>query len=96
MQAHGTPERPSTKCSILAVVGGFSPHYYLLLTCICTNIIIFLVCTRAFIGSNELQYLHCPLNIWRIVSCSDVDPPYWKTFYARPLPRVSFGDVTGN
>ena len=26
---------------------------------------------------------------------SDVDPPYWKTFYARPLPRVSLGDVTG-
>ena len=28
----GTPERPSTNCSILVVVGSFSPHYYLLFT----------------------------------------------------------------
>ena len=63
-----TPERPSTKCSILAVVGSFSPLYYLLFTCICTTIIIFLVWMRAFISSNKLQYLHCFLNIWCIVS----------------------------
>ena len=38
-------------------------------TGICTTIIIFLLWTRVFISSNELQYLHCSLNIWRIVSC---------------------------
>ena len=66
---HGTPDGPSTKCSILAVVESFSPLYYLLFNCICTTIIIFLVWTRAFISSNEMQYQHCSLNIWHIVSC---------------------------
>ena len=50
-------------------MGSFSPLHYLLFPCICTSIIIFLVGTRAFISGNELQYLHCSLNIWRIVSC---------------------------
>ena len=63
----GTPERLSTKCSILTVVGSFSPLYYLLFTCICTTIIIFLVWTRAFISSNELQYLHCSLMLENIL-----------------------------
>ena len=63
----GTPEKPSTKCSTLAVVGSFSPLYYLLFTCICTTIVIFLVWTRAFINSNELQYLHCSLILESIL-----------------------------
>ena len=70
-------ERPNTKCSILAVVGSSSPLllYHRLYIGISEQ-----VWTRAFISSNELQYLHCSLNTWRILPCfmSDVDPPYWK------------------
>ena len=76
----------------LEVKGEWSDHY----TTEAPTIIIFLVWTRAFISSNELQYLHCSLNIWRIVSCPMLIRHTGKHFMLGLSPAFHFGDVVRN